>query len=53
MFIAERDGDMAVAISDMNIYRHITPSFIESRMDVINQSEMVIVDTNIPEETIA
>ena len=53
LFIAERDGDMAVAISDMNIYRHITPAFIESRMDVINQSEIVIVDTNIPEETIA
>ena len=52
LFISERDGDMSVAVSDMNIYRHLTPGFIESRMNIINSSELVIVDTNIPEDTI-
>ncbi len=52
LFIAEQDGDMAVAISDMNIYRHMTPEFMESRMEIINHAGMAVIDTNIPEETI-
>lgn len=53
LFIAQQDGDMSVAISDMNIYRHLTPEFIATKMDIINHASMVVVDTNIPEETIA
>lgn len=53
LFIAEQDGDMAVAISDMNIYRHMTPEFMESRMEIINHAGMAVIDTNIPEETIS
>lgn len=53
MFIADKNGDMSVAISDMNIYRNITPEYIQGRMDEINKAKLVIVDTNIPTETIA
>lgn len=53
LFIAEADGDMSVAISDMSIYRHMTPEFMESKMDIINRAGMVVIDTNIPEETIS
>lgn len=53
MFISDYDGDMSVAISDMNIYKNMTPEYIKTRMDVINSAKLVIVDTNIPTETIA
>jgi len=53
LFISDYSGDMALAISDMNIYRNMTPEYLESRMDVINNAKLVIVDTNIPTETIA
>lgn len=53
LFIADAEGDMALAISDMNIYRHMTPEFISGKMDVLNNSQIVMVDTNIPEDTIA
>lgn len=53
MFISDYDGDMSVAISDMNIYKNMTPEYIATRMDIINNAKLVIVDTNIPTETIA
>lgn len=53
LFISDNDGDMALAISDMNIYKNMTPKYLESRMDVVNNAKLVIVDTNIPTETIA
>lgn len=53
LFIADDDGDMALAISDMNIYRHMSPEFMASRMDILNHSKIIMLDTNIPEETIS
>lgn len=53
MFISDYDGDMSAAISDMNIYKNLTPEYVMKRMDEINNSKLVIVDTNIPTETIA
>ena len=53
LFIADTDGDMKLAVSDMRIYDRMTPEFLETRMDLINASELCVVDTNIPEETIA
>lgn len=31
LFVADRRGDMSVAVSDMEIYAHMTPSFLASR----------------------
>lgn len=53
LFIADEEGDMSLAISDMNIYKNLTPEYLSTRMDVINNAKLVIVDTNIPTETIA
>ncbi len=52
LFIAGADGDMELAISDMDIYDRITPSFLASRLPMINNAQLVIIDTNIPEQTI-
>ena len=53
LFVADSDGDMSVAISDMNIYRNVTPEYLEKRLPEINKAKLVVVDTNIPTESIA
>ena len=45
-------GEMQVAISDMSIYEHITPGYLESILTVINSGKACILDTNIPRESI-
>ncbi len=52
LFIAGPDGDMELAVSDMEIYRHITPAFLASRASLLNRAILIVVDTNIPEESI-
>lgn len=52
LFIADERGEMELAISDMDIYRHITPKIIEENMQLINQAKICLIDTNIPEKTI-
>lgn len=52
MFITNNDGEMELAISDMEIYKNITPSFISTKMEIINRSALCILDTNLPKETI-
>jgi pseudouridine kinase len=53
LFIADQGGDMAVAVSDMEIYDHVTPAFLASRASLLHSAQLVVVDTNIPAETIA
>lgn len=53
LFIADKDGDMSVAINDMNIYKNITPEYLEKRINEINKAKLVVLDTNIPTESIA
>lgn len=52
LFLTDGQGDMVMAINDMGIYRHLTPAALESRMDAINGSAAVVLDTNIPQESI-
>lgn len=52
LFIADQDGDMALAVSDMDIYQHMTPAFLQSRRALLDNAQVVVLDTNIPEESI-
>lgn len=52
LFIADERGEMALALSDMDIYRHITPAFLSSRAQLLQNAQLVVVDANIPEESI-
>ncbi len=53
LFIADEAGEMALALSDMEIYRHITPAYLASRSQLLQNAQLVIVDANIPAEAIA
>ena len=46
------DGDMAVALSDMEICSRITPDYLADHLELLNASRAVVVDTNIPEESL-
>ena len=52
LFINGDDGDMVLALSDMEICKRISPSYLASKLQVLNNAQLVVVDTNIPEESI-
>lgn len=53
LYVLDEDGDMALALSDMDIYRHMTVDFFRRRIDAINGFDMVVLDANAPEESLA
>lgn len=50
--INNEKGNISLAVSDMDIIEQITPSFLNSKMDVINNANACVVDANIPEKTL-
>lgn len=50
--ILDESGDMAVAISQMDVYDRMTVEFIKDKRHVIENSRLCIIDTNIPSEVI-
>lgn len=52
LFLAGPDGDMALAVSDMDIYNHVTPAFLQSRRALLDNAQLMVIDTNLPEESI-
>ena len=52
LFINDPQGDMALAVSDMEIYRHLTPRVLAARQKLLSASQVIVIDTNIPPESI-
>ena len=52
LFIGGPDGDMALGLSDMDIYAHITPAFLHSRLSLLQNAQIIVADTNIPAESL-
>lgn len=52
MSINNNNGDMILAVSDMKIYDLMTVDFISRQIDFLNTRDLVIVDTNIPQDVI-
>lgn len=53
LFVSDHQGDMALAVSDMEIYDHVTPAWLQSRRAVLDNARLIVVDTNIPAESVA
>lgn len=53
LFVLDESGDMALALSDMDIYRHMTVDFFRERLEEINAFDLVVLDANAPEESLA
>lgn len=43
---------MALAVSDMDICRKITPQFLASRLSVLNHAQLIVADANLPAESL-
>ena len=52
LFVNDESGDMQLAVSDMDIYDHLTPQVLQSRRQLLDGSQ-VVLDTNLPAETVA
>ena len=52
LFLTDGQGDMALAVNDMGIYRHLTPAVLADRLEEINRSAAVVLETNLPQESI-
>lgn len=50
--INNAQGDMAVAVNDMDIYESLTPEYLATKIPMINKGKLVVIDGNIPEESI-
>ena len=50
--VNEQNGDLNVAVSDMAICDELTPGKLETLLEELNQGSMVIVDANLPGETL-
>lgn len=51
LFINDEEGEMELALSHVDIMKHITPEFIESVSDVLNSAALVIADCNMAQES--
>ncbi len=52
LFLTGPDGDMELALSDMEIYEQITPEFLAARAELLNHARLVVIDTNLPEKSV-
>lgn len=52
LFITDHRGEMELAVSDMDIYRHLTPEYMEGQLPFLNAARLVVMDTNLPAETV-
>ena len=50
--VNDSNGEMAVAVNDMQICNLITPDYLRGKLALLNSCDAVIVDTNIPAESI-
>ncbi|MBP0963549.1 MAG: winged helix-turn-helix transcriptional regulator, partial [Oscillospiraceae bacterium] len=52
LYIADHQGEMALAISDMDICKKITPAYLATKLALLQNAQVVVVDANLPEETL-
>lgn len=53
LYITDSDGDMALAINEMDICREISPEYLASVMSEIEKHSALVLDANLSEEAIA
>lgn len=53
--ILENDGNLVIALADMDLYRLFSPRRLQQRAmrEVVSLSDLIVTDANLPEETLA
>lgn len=52
LYITNEQGEMALALSDMDICNRITPAYLSANLSLLNNAQLVIADANIPRESL-
>ena len=52
LYIADEAGEMAMALSDMQICERITPAYLSANQQVLQNAQVIVADTNIPVESL-
>lgn len=53
LFLSGDNGDMELAVSDMDIYEKLTPDYFARHLSLLNGAALIVADTNIPAESLA
>ena len=52
LYIADEDGEMVLALSDMEICDRITPTYLAGNQQMLSNARVIVADANIPVETL-
>ena len=52
LYLADDHGEMALAVSDMEICKKITPADLASQLPLLQNAQVVVADTNLPQESL-
>ena len=52
LYITDPDGEMALAVSDMEVCKKITPEYLFANLGLLQNAQVVVADANIPEESL-
>ena len=52
LYIADEKGEMALALSDMEICDRITPQYLSGNQQVLRNARVIVADTNIPAQSL-
>lgn len=52
LYITDPDGEMALAVSDMEVCKKITPEYLSKNLALLQNAQVVVADANIPQESL-
>ncbi len=52
LYITDPEGEMALAVSDMEVCKRITPEYLSKNLAILQNAQVVVADANIPEESL-
>ena len=52
LYLTDEQGEMALAVSDMEICRKITPQYLAANLNLLQNAQLIVADANIPEESL-
>ena len=53
LYLSYEKGEMDAAVSDMEVMAALTPAYLRAHLGELDESDAVVLDGNLPEETIA
>lgn len=53
LYLTDERGEMALALSDMEICKKITPAYLATQLPLLQNAQVVVADTNLSQESLA